>query len=100
MVRGTLRSTTSPNSCLILLATIVAAWASSGCGRGAHADVATKVKPREPEVLKASVLVVQRASWPTIVRTQGSLIADEVTIVGAKVAGREVNFDLGDSVKK
>lgn len=41
---------------------------------------------------------MQAEPWPAVVRTQGSLIADEVTIVGAKVAGRvdEVDVDLGD----
>jgi membrane fusion protein, multidrug efflux system len=79
------------------------AWSISlaGCGGGAHADTAPASKPNEPPVLKAAVLAVQPASWPTIVRTQGSLIADEVAIVGAKVGGRvkDVNFDLGDQVE-
>jgi len=72
-----------------------------GCSRGAHADAAQRPKPREPETLKAAVISVESADWPTIVRTQGSLIADEMTIVGAKVAGRvrEVKFDLGDAVQ-
>src|SRR4051812_17266784 len=73
----------------------------SGCGRGAHAESAPKAKPPEPEALQAAVLMVEPTTWPATVRTQGSLIADEVTIVGAKVAGRvnAVNFDLGDAVK-
>lgn len=88
-------------SSLFLLATIASACFCGGCSRGAHADAVQKAKPRELETLKAAVLVVEPANWPTIVRTQGSLIADEMTIVGAKVAGRvrEIRFDLGDVVR-
>src|SRR4029079_7410961 len=86
---------------LVLLLAAAIAVAPSGCSRGAHADAAPKAAPREPETLKAAVLVIEPANWPTIVRTQGSLIPDEMTVVGAKVAGRvrEVRFDLGDAVK-
>ena len=69
----------------------------SGCGSGHSADPAPVAKA-EPEPIRTEVLLVKSASWPAVVRTQGSLIADEVTIVGAKVAGRvdEVDVDLGD----
>jgi membrane fusion protein, multidrug efflux system len=91
----------SLDSFLFALGCGLVACSLSGCGRGAHADTTPKAKPSEPLVLKAAVLTVRRTSWPAVVRTQGSLIADEVTIVGAKVAGRvnEVNFDLGDAVR-
>src|SRR5262245_17468481 len=74
---------------------------ATGCGHGTPADSAAIAKPSEPAPYQAAVLLVEPTSWPTTVRTQGSLIADEVTIVGAKVAGRvnDVNFDLGDAVK-
>src|SRR4051794_10839374 len=74
---------------------------SAGCGRGAHANTTEKPKAAELPVITAAVLEVQPASWPAVVRTQGSLAADEVAIVGAKVAGRvnEVNFDLGDAIR-
>src|SRR6267142_3518611 len=100
MHRRTLRWMISPVHWILWLGCIVVA-SVAGCGRGAHADTTPKARPSEPAVLKAAVLTVQRTSWPAIVRTQGSLIADEVTIVGAKVAGRvkDVNFDLGDAVK-
>jgi membrane fusion protein (multidrug efflux system) len=73
----------------------------SGCGPGAHATTAEKPKTPELPVISAAVLEVQPAIWPAVVRTQGSLAADEVAIVGAKVAGRvnEVNFDLGDAIR-
>lgn len=91
-------------SWLPLVLMIVSAAGSislAGCSGGAHADTTPKAKPSEPPILKAAVLTVEPTSWPTIVRTQGSLIADEVAIVGAKIAGRvqDVNFDLGDQVQ-
>src|SRR5262245_53654960 len=93
--------TSYASSLYLLLAAIAAAFSCGGCNHGAHADAVQKPKPREPETLKAAVLVVEPANWPTIVRTQGSLIADEMTSVGAKVAGRvrEIRFDLGDVVR-
>jgi len=47
------------------------------------------------------VLTINLQPWPTIVRVQGSLAADEVTSVAARVAGRvvEVHYDLGDTVE-
>lgn len=58
--------------------------------------------PTEPPPLVAETLTVGQQSWPTIVRAQGSLMADEMTIVGAKVAGRVIaaNVDLGDKVRQ
>jgi RND family efflux transporter MFP subunit len=44
---------------------------------------------------------VGEQSWPQVVATQGDLVADETTVVGAKVAGRieSVSVDLGDVVE-
>jgi RND family efflux transporter MFP subunit len=73
---------------------------AAGCGPHA-AERQTVQKPSAPElpVLRAVVLRVEPSLWPSIVKTQGSLSADEVTVVGAKVAGRvnQVNVDLGDT---
>jgi len=61
-----------------------------------------KLSPAEelPE-MQAEVLEIRPRRWPTIVRCQGSLAADEQAVVGAKVAGRiaEIHFDLGDYVE-
>lgn len=75
-------------------------WAS-GCGHGTNTSTTEKPPAPELPVIRAAVVQVQPATWPAMVRTQGSLVADEVAIVGAKVAGRvnTVNFDLGDEVK-
>lgn len=79
------------------------AIATAGCGHGAQAENPAQKQAKKPElpVVKAAVMTVRLAPWPGIVRTQGSLIADEVTVVGAKVAGRvdAVTVDLGDEVK-
>lgn len=73
----------------------------AGCG-GTHADVTAKNDQAAKELpeIKAEVMRVEATLWPATVRTQGSLIADEITIVSAKVAGRvnQVDFDLGDRV--
>jgi RND family efflux transporter MFP subunit len=52
-------------------------------------------------VLQAEVLTVRPGPWPLVVRTQGSLVADEVAVIGARVAGRvaDVHVDLGDIVR-
>jgi len=85
----------------VALAAFVCLAGISGCGGGAHANTKPAKETREPPPLKAAVLTIEPALWPAVVRTQGSLIADEVSIVGAKVGGRvnEVDFDLGDAVK-
>ena len=51
--------------------------------------------------LQAVVVPVEWQKWPTIVRSQGSLVADENVQVGTKVAGRVemVHVDLGDTVQ-
>jgi RND family efflux transporter MFP subunit len=86
---------------LLPLGVALAGIGLAGCGRGAHAETAPKAKANEPPVLQAAVLMIEPTTWPATVRTQGSLAADEVTIVGAKVAGRvsDLSFDLGDAVK-
>ena len=71
------------------------------CGLGCRpTEPAESAAPAEPTPLSAAVMTVAMETWPTIVRTQGTLIADEVTTVGAKVAGRvmSVCVDLGDKV--
>ena len=68
-----------------------------GCG---HAEPAAGPAPESAPlpVIQAAVFRVEPSAWPTVVKSQGSLVADEVTVVGAKVAGRvaEVFVDLGD----
>jgi RND family efflux transporter MFP subunit len=73
-----------------------------GCGTSTPA-AAARVASGSPELprLEAEVVHVGLASWPTVVRAQGSLVADELTVVGTKVPGRvaEVHIDLGNVVR-
>ena len=57
---------------------------------------------QEPLIFTAEIEQVSQRSWPIIVRSQGSLIADEVSTIGAKVSGRVAitSVDLGSRVKK
>lgn len=83
----------------------VALWgaaALTGCQADSPRQEAAGVQKDELPTIRAAVTTVRLESWPTIVRSQGNLVADEVTTVGAKVAGRvdEVLVDLGDEVKE
>lgn len=71
--------------------------AISGCGAPEEAPK----QAAETPVVRAEVAQVRLSRWPATVRTQGSLMADEVAIVGAKVAGRVelLHADLGDFVE-
>lgn len=83
---------------------VALAWLSlaivAGCGTHAPQAESVPAKKAALETVRAEVLKIQPSSWPAKVRTQGSLEADEVTIVGAKVAGRveTLHADLGDTV--
>ncbi|MFV0442727.1 MAG: efflux RND transporter periplasmic adaptor subunit [Planctomycetaceae bacterium] len=60
----------------------------------------SKSNPPLPQV-ETAVIQVEPIVWPRLVRAQGTLVADEQAVVGAKVPGRvaEVHVDLGQSVK-
>jgi RND family efflux transporter MFP subunit len=70
-----------------------------GCASHAASSSSTTAQT-ESEPLAVDVLTVSPQPWQTTVRSQGSLIADEVVQVGAKVAGRvaSVAVDVGDYV--
>jgi RND family efflux transporter MFP subunit len=70
-----------------------------GCAPQVESPLAVEEAPL-PEI-RVAVMSISPQPWPSIVRTQGSLAADEITTVGAKVAGRiiAVNVDLGDPVQ-
>lgn len=55
----------------------------------------------KPNSAKVTPVAVEMRPWPAIVRLQGSLMADETTVIGAKVAGRikQVKVDLGTVVQ-
>ncbi len=73
--------------------------ALSGCQpKAAQAPAVTKVEAE----IQGPTLTVSLKKWPKVAKVQGSLFADEVTTIAAKVPGRvvEVNCDLGDLVQE
>jgi RND family efflux transporter MFP subunit len=72
-----------------------------GCNAKHPAAEAPKTE-RELPSFKSEVIAVAPLVWPITVRAHGSLVGDEVAVVGAKVAGRvaQVHVDLGDAVTK
>lgn len=63
-----------------------------------HPAVSSEVLIQESEIPWTRA---RRTSWPRHVRVQGSLFADEESVIGAKIAGRiaETNVDLGMVVR-
>lgn len=53
-----------------------------------------------PAAVSGPLIEVTEVPWPAVARVQGSLLADEVSTIAARVVGRivEVNCDLGDTV--
>ncbi len=72
----------------------------AACSRDPSQDAANGTMNAAAEPLRCELITIERVSWPTIARTQGDLFADEVAVVGAKVAGRvdRIHVDLGDRV--
>ncbi|QDV54177.1 efflux RND transporter periplasmic adaptor subunit [Rosistilla oblonga] len=96
----TLSSIVSPRAhCIGVAACLSLLMAATGCDSPAAA-MKSEPKPEPLETIEAELMTVALQPWPTIVRSQGSLDADEESVVGAKVAGRvaEVHVDLGDYV--
>lgn len=92
------RALRSVSLCASMIATVVLPFAGCGAPSEDSANSKTKTLP----VIEADVFKVEPKSWPKVVRSQGSLVADEVAVVGAKVSGRvvKVHVDLGDFVKE
>jgi RND family efflux transporter MFP subunit len=81
-------------------ATLVAFLASSGCSRPAASKVDDKSTAKAPPP-SVRVLTLSQRPWKRTVLAQGSLIADESSVIGAKVAGRIATapVEIGDRVK-
>jgi len=73
---------------------------STGCDSGPDAASGPAASEQPVPVIEVRVQEVEPQVWPLIVRTQGSLVPDEVVVLGTRVAGRvsEVHVDLGDVV--
>ena len=91
---------TRPHFTLLGAACLLAALGCSqnAAGPANASSVAKKsVPPKEVAVVEAS-----QQPWPRTVAIQGSLLADEDSVIGSKLAGRvaTVSVDLGSIVKK
>lgn len=74
-----------------------------GCSSSKVAGETKKDADTKPEdVPVVETFKLARIDWPKSIRTQGSLIADEQSVVGAKVAGRvdDIPVEFGDNVSK
>ncbi len=86
---------------LIAACLLVPLCCLTGCQKSqsapATASVAAPAAPLETPLTK-----VEKRPWRTVIRAQGGLVADESTVIGAKVAGRVgvIDVDLGDLVKQ
>jgi RND family efflux transporter MFP subunit len=100
VTRRTLHSRCALCPLAILCAVVLVAV--SGCGKKIETSAEREKTAGQPVAeLMAQTITVQPQSWPTIVRCQGTLYADEDSAIGARVAGRvaKVHVDLGDVVK-
>lgn len=74
----------------------------SGCGNapGSKDSAGGPAAKKELPELTGATYRVELKSWPTVVKSFGSLIADEVAVVGSRIDGRisDVHVDLGDRV--
>ncbi|MDA1230855.1 MAG: efflux RND transporter periplasmic adaptor subunit [Planctomycetota bacterium] len=70
----------------------------AGCDGAEQAR--TPAEKEELPIVEAEVMTIAPQPWRQMIRSQGSLTADEVAMLGARVEGRveEVHVDLGDSV--
>lgn len=82
---------------------VVATACALGCSEAVHQPATADKQPAAAEAGAEAVDVIEvgRRPWPHVVRTQGTLIEDEIAVLGAKVAGRvkEVLVDLGMPVQ-
>lgn len=71
----------------------------SGCTR--PKQTAQRAEKAAVVEISGTAITVEPSIWPRLAKSQGSLIADEVTTVGAKVPGRivSVTVELGDVVE-
>lgn len=92
------RTSEFSSCCRTLLAASIIVFAV-GCGAESNAPGAAQ-KSKELPTIEAEVFTVGLETWPTIVRSYGSLIPDEVAVLGSRIEGRvdSVHADLGDHV--
>src|SRR5262245_59606111 len=101
MPRLSMNSDRRPGSTVAMLC-VLAAFASSGCGKPSTDAAAATPRREDPELRRVHIVTARRTAWPVTVRVQGSLLADEQAVIGSKLAGRveTVNVDLGSVVTR
>jgi len=79
---------------------MMALTAPVGCGVPKAGGGAAGAPVAEEITVSGELLRIEPMTWPVVARVQGSLSADEISTLAAKVSGRivEVNCDLGDAV--
>ncbi|GIX03985.1 MAG: hemolysin D [Planctomycetaceae bacterium] len=89
---------------IVRIALLGLAACHAGCGGVLpqalpHSGPATGAE--EPPPQRVEVYQVRPVSWPITLRVQGALVADETSVIGAKVAGRvaDVFVDVGDVIE-
>ncbi|MCA9034101.1 MAG: efflux RND transporter periplasmic adaptor subunit [Planctomycetaceae bacterium] len=72
----------------------------SGCQKQAASSLNEVSGQKDLPQIRVDVIAVDRVKWPTIVRSHGSLVPDEVAVIGSRIDGRvsQVDVDLGDRV--
>lgn len=89
-----------PRASFVTLLFVLSACSFVGC-QEAVKTTQEDAGSRELPQLQAAVWTVNLQPWPAILRSHGSLVPDEVAIVGARIEGRvdQVHVDLGDEVR-
>ncbi len=98
----------SPSVCLAMLVTGCVLPLNAGCQNAttprpanAAAPETTAASETTAPAKEVAVAEVRLQTWPSTVRVQGSLLADQRAVVGSKLAGRveTVAVDLGSVVR-
>ncbi len=65
-------------------------------------DVSDAIDLDSLDTIKVETLAVSMRPWPKVIRSQGSLEADQVTTVSSEISGRVIKLlvDIGDEVQK
>jgi RND family efflux transporter MFP subunit len=73
-----------------------------GCQKASGPAAQAPDASSEAPASKSKVVSAALSKWPRTVHVQGSLLADECAVIGAKVAGRvkQVNVDVGSTVRR
>jgi RND family efflux transporter MFP subunit len=95
-----MQTSSQPPLLRVLRLTILGCALAPGCS-SEGGGTAEPTQAVESSPLAAEVITIEPTQWPTYVRAQGSLVADEEAVIGARVEGRvsDVHVDLGDVVE-